>query len=149
MKTMLFIILVAVGITAQAQSIVGKWQLSDQKTCFQTSVKDEMKDELKETDTEKELEGEMGGPSSTADAARVLTLDAKGNAEEGVMSVGKKKASSKDTYKYRVAGSEFQKVDKKSGLVTERWVIDELSETTLKIHDSAHDCETKTYAKIK
>jgi hypothetical protein len=144
MKTMILIMLVAVGLTAQAQSIVGKWQLSEQKTCFQAGVASE----LKESDTEKELESAMGSDSGTG-AARVLTLDEKGNGAEGVMSVGKKKASSKNTFKYKVSGSEFQMLDKKSGLVTQRWIIDELSDTQLTIHDAARDCETKTYIKVK
>jgi hypothetical protein len=143
MKTLFLIILVAVGTAAQAQSIVGKWQLSEQKTCFESNLGSEMK----ESETEKELESAMGS-SSAANAARVLTLDEKGNGEEGVKSVGKKKAASKNTFKYQMSGSEFQMLDKKSGLVTARWMIDELSETTLKMHDAAHDCETKTYMKV-
>ena len=147
MKTLILITLVTVSIatsapvgTAHAQSIVGKWQLSEQKTCFQA--------EMKESETEKELAGSMGGSSATG-AARVMTLDAKGNGEDGVMSVGKKKASSKETFKYQVTGSEFQVLDKKSGLVVERWVIDELTDTSLKMHDAAKDCETKAYMKVK
>src|ERR1044071_5776733 len=113
MKTLFLITLITVSIAAQAQSIVGRWQLSEQKTCFQA--------EMKEGDTEKELTAAMGASSATG-AARVMTLDEKGRGEEGVMSVGKKKATSKETFTYQVSGSEFQVLDKKSGLVTNRWV---------------------------
>ncbi|HEX8061508.1 MAG TPA: hypothetical protein VF473_11265, partial [Cyclobacteriaceae bacterium] len=125
---------------AWAQSIVGRWQLSEQKTCFQA--------EMKESDTEKELTASMGASSATG-VARVMTLDEKGKGEEGVMSVGKKKSTSKETFAYQVSGSEFQVLDKKSGLVTKRWIIDELTSTSLTMHDAARDCETKTYTKVK
>jgi hypothetical protein len=144
MKTLLITTLTLFAIGAHAQSIVGKWQLSETKTCFQSN----METEMKESDTEKELTASMGASSATG-AARVMTLDAKGRGEEGVMTAGKKKASSNESFRYKVSGSEFQILDKKSGLVKERWVIDELSETSLKVHDAAKDCEIKTYLKIK
>jgi len=144
MKTLILITLVTVSIGAQAQSIVGRWQLSEQKTCFQASVASE----AKESETEKELSSAMGS-SSAAGVARVMTLNEKGGGEEGVMMAGKKKASSKETFKYQLSGSEFQILDKKSGLVTSRWVIDEITETSLKMHDAVRDCETKTYLKVK
>jgi len=78
-----------------------------------------------------------------------MTLTEKGGGEEGVMSTGKKKASSKASFRYQVSGSEFQFLDKKSGLVTSRWVIDELTDTSLKMHDAARTCETKSYLKVK
>jgi hypothetical protein len=140
MKIMFLITLVSVSIAAQAQSIVGRWQLSEQKTCFQA--------EMKESETEKELTAAMGASSATG-VARVMNLDEKGRGEEGVMSVGKKKAASKETFAYQMSGSEFQVLDKKSGLVTHRWIIDELTDTSLKMHDAARDCEIKTYTKVK
>lgn len=140
MKTLLLIAFTGLSITGFSQSIVGKWQLSETKTCFQA--------EMKESETEKELTASMGSSSATG-VARVMTLEEKGTGEEGVMSAGKKKASSKESFRYQVSGAEFQKLDKRSGLVVSRWIIDELSETTLKIHDAVKDCETKTYLKIK
>jgi hypothetical protein len=143
MKTLVLIALIGIGGPAFGQSIVGKWQLSEQKTCFQASQAD-----TKVSETEKELSSAMGASSSTA-VARVMELDEKGGGEEGIFSSGKKKASSKSAFKYQVSGQEFQMLDKKSGLVTSRWVIDELTETSLKIHDAVRDCETKAYIKVK
>ena len=107
-----------------------------------------MKAETKESETEKELRDAMG-PSSATGVARVMTLDEKGGGENGIMTAGKKKASSKESFKYQLSGSEFQVLDKKSGLVTSRWIIDEITETSLKMHDAVRDCETKTYLKVK
>jgi len=141
MKTIFFLTLVALATGASAQSIVGTWQLSDHKTCFQA--------EMKESDTEKELSSAMSSASSSSTSvARVMVLDAKGGGEEGIFSVGKKKASSKSAFKYTVSGSEFQILDKKSGLVTQRWVIDELTASSLKMHEASKDCEIKTFIKV-
>lgn len=140
MKILILSVLVLVATAANAQSIVGKWQLSEQKTCFQA--------EMKETETEKELSPSMGSTSATA-VGRVMVLDDKGRGETSIMSAGKKKATDKESFKYQVTGSEFQMLDKKSGLVTSRWVIDELTETSLKMHDAARDCETKSYIRVK
>ena len=131
--------LVALAVSAQAQSIVGKWQLSDHKTCFQA--------EMKESETEKELTPAMSSTSMTS-VARVMNLDAKGGGEEGIFSTGKKKATSKTTFRYSATDAEFLILDKKSRLVTQRWVIDELTASSLKIHDAAKDCETKTFTKV-
>lgn len=147
MKTLfLMTALIASAVGAQAQSIVGKWQLSEQKTCFQASLASES--EKKESDTEKELSSAMSSASSTA-VAKVMTLTDKGDGEEGIFSTGKKKASSKSTFRYQISGEEFFTIDKKSGVVTSRWVIDELTDTSLKMHDAAKECETKTYIKVK
>jgi len=140
MKTLLLTAFVALSIATKAQSIVGKWQLSEQKTCFQA--------EMKESETEKELTAAMGATSATS-VGRIMTLEEKGSGEEGIMEAGKKKASDKKSFKYQVSGSEFQILDKKSGLVTARWIIDELTSTSLKMHDAARECETKSYIKKK
>lgn len=140
MKTLLSFLLAAIATTAFSQSIVGKWQLSETKTCFQA--------EMKESETEKELAASMGSTSAVG-VARVMELGEKGQGEKGVFSTGKKKATSKEAFRYQVSGNELQILDKKSGLVTRRWIIDELTDTSLKIHDAVRDCETEAYIKVQ
>lgn len=145
MKTLVSITLIAIAIGANAQSIVGKWQLSEQKTCFEATMAES---EMKESDTEKELTASMSSSSATT-VARVMQLDDDGKGEEGIFSAGKKKASSKTAFRYQVSDNEFFILDKKSGLVTQRWIIDELTETSLKMHDAVKECEIKIYLKAK
>jgi len=40
MKTLFLATLILLAIGANAQSVVGKWQLSEQKTCFQAGMKE-------------------------------------------------------------------------------------------------------------
>lgn len=143
MKTLISITLVAMAIGANAQSIVGKWQLSEQKTCFEAGMAD-----MKESDTEKELSSSMGSTSRTS-VARIMTLEDDGKGEEGIFSAGKKKATSKTPFRYQVTDDGFYILDKKSGVIMQRWIIDELTDTSLKMHDAAKECETKAYIKAK
>lgn len=52
-------------------------------------------------------------------------------------------------FQYKISGQELQFTDKKSGMITRRFVIDELTETSLKIHDAVKECETKSFIKVK
>jgi len=129
---------------SQAQTITGTWQLTDEKTCFQSSLSETMK----QSDTEKELSSQMGS-SSASSVARLIRFDAKGKGEEGVFKTGKKKGSSMEPFRYQVKGSELQFLDKKSGMITERYIIEELTDVTLRFHDAKKDCEIKEFTKVK
>lgn len=140
MKTQIIIVLCLVsGIYATGQSLVGTWQLTEEKTCFQI--------QLEESETEKELKGSMGASRNAI--GRILTLDAKGKGEETIQSQGKKKGSDLAAFRYQLSGQELQFLDKKSGIITQRYLIDELSATTLRFHNALKDCETRTYIRIK
>jgi hypothetical protein len=139
MKYSIIFLLVCSGLTAQAQSIVGTWQLTEEKTCF--------KSQFEETDTEKELTSAMGASRNAI--AKLISFDKKGAGEEGIFSTGKKKGASMNPFKYKISGQELQFVDKKSGIITSRFVIDELSDTTLRFHNAMKDCETKSFTKVK
>lgn len=124
---------------ANGQSIVGTWQLSEEKTCFQS--------ELEETDTEKELRKDMG--ASRTGVARVISFDKKGKGQDGVFSAGQKKGKDMNSFKYKLTGTELILMDVKSSIMTQQLVVDELSASTLKVHNAKKDCEIKTFTRIK
>ena len=140
MKYMILVCFTAVITQSHGQTIVGTWQLSDEKTCFQSG--------MKESDTEKELLSQMGG-SSQSSVARLISFDAKGRGQEGVFSSGKKKGTNMNSFKYKINGQELLLLDAKSGIMTQQLIIDTLVQSTLKFHDSKKDCETKTFTRIK
>jgi len=124
--------------TASGQ-LIGTWQLTDEKTCFQS--------QLKESDTERELKDGMG--ASRHSVAKIITFSKKGTYEEGIFSRGKKKGSNVNKFNYRVSGQEIQLLDKKSGMATQRFIIDELSANTLRFHNATKDCEVKTFIRVE
>jgi hypothetical protein len=129
----------AVWHLSLGQSLVGSWQLIEEKTCFQST--------MKESDTELELKDGMG--ASRQAVARMITFSEKGKGEEGIFSQGKKKGSDMNKFNYRVTGQELQFLDKKSGMATQRFIIDELSATTLRFHNALKDCEVKTFTRVE
>src|SRR4051812_27321382 len=98
--------LILTAFFSHAQSIVGTWQLTDEKTCFQSALSETMK----ESDTEKELSSQMGS-SSFSSVAKLIRFDNKGKGEEGIFKTGKKKGSSLEPFRYQIKGSELQFLD--------------------------------------
>lgn len=139
MKYIFILLLISRVLTANAQTIVGTWQLTEEKTCFLS--------QFEKTDTEKELENGMG--SSKNAVAKLIKFDAKGGGEEGIFSVGKKKGSGMNSFKWKIDGQELHFIDKKSGMITQRFILDELGASTLRIHDAMRDCEIKVFTKVK
>ncbi len=143
MKTWIVLGFALVALHSKAQSIVGAWQLTEEKTCFQSEMEN-----MKKSDTEKELEQSMGG-SGQQSVARVIKFDRKGGGEDGIFSTGKKKAADMSAFKYKINGNELDLLDAKSGIITQRLIIDELSDERLKVHNAVKDCETKVFTRIK
>jgi hypothetical protein len=140
MKTTLILIVSCFVSAAQAQSIVGTWQLTEEQTCLQT--------QFEKSSTEKELESGMGGSSRSA-VARLITFGSKGEGDEGIFSAGRKKGGSKNVFRWKIEGAELQLLDKKSGIITQRFIVDELAAGTLRIRDAVRDCEVKVFSKVK
>lgn len=121
------------------QPLEGTWQLVEEKTCFQST--------LEESDTEKELKEAMGASRNAI--GKMLIFDSKGGVQETIKSQGKKKGTGTTNYRYQLSGNELQFLDKKSGLITQRYILDELSFNTLRFHNAMKDCEIRTYTKVK
>jgi len=138
MKLILSFFLVGVLHGAQAQSLVGTWQVVEEKTCFDA--------QFTESETERELTKDMG--STRSSVARVIQFKKNGTGEEAIFTAGQKKGTGKTAFRYRMTGKEIQLLDKKSGIMTQNLVVDELTATTLKFHLASKDCETKSFTRI-
>jgi hypothetical protein len=140
MKLLLgFAYVLAVSNVSHGQSLVGTWQLIDEKTCFQSN--------MEESDTEIELKDGMG--ASRHSVVRTMSFNKKGTGEEGIFTQGKKKGSDINKFDYRLTEEELQILDKKSGVATQRFIIDELSTTTLRLHNALKECEVRTFTRIE
>ncbi|MFN6090553.1 MAG: lipocalin family protein [Cyclobacteriaceae bacterium] len=139
MKKLLFVLMAVVSLKLQAQSVVGTWQLVEEQTCLQV--------QFEKSETEKELEQSMG--SSKNAVAKLIRFDKKETGEEGIFSQGNKKGTGMSSFRYNVKGNELRFLDKKSGIISQRFVIDELTESTLKIHNAMKDCEVRFFSRVK
>jgi translation initiation factor 6 (eIF-6) len=139
MKKLLFVLMAVISLQLQAQSVVGTWQLVEEQTCLQV--------QFEKSETEKELEQSMG--SSKNAVAKLIRFEKKGTGEEGIFSQGNKKGTGMNSFRYNVKGNELRFLDKKSGIITQRFVIDELTESSLKIHNAMKDCEVKIFSRAK
>jgi translation initiation factor 6 (eIF-6) len=139
MKKLLFVLMAVISLQLQAQSVVGTWQLVEEQTCLQV--------QFEKSETEKELEQSMG--SSKNAVAKLIRFEKKGTGEEGIFSQGNKKGTGMNSFRYNVRENELRFLDKKSGIITQRFVIDELTESTLKIHNAMKDCEVRILSRVK
>ncbi len=140
MKLLLaFACVLALSHLSLGQSLVGNWQLTDEKTCFQSN--------MEESDTEIELKDGMG--ASKQSVVRIISFSKKGTGEEGIFTQGKKKGSDVKKFDYRLTDQELQFLDKKSGMATQRFIIDELSANTLRFHNAIKECEVKTFTRVE
>ena len=139
MKHTILLCLLLVGMTVSAQSVVGSWQIVEEKTCFES--------QMTESNTEKELKKSMNSTQNSV--ARVIKFKDNGTGEEGVFASGSRKGTGMTSFRYRISGKEIQLLDKKSGIMTQQLVIDELSPTTLRVHLGGKECEMKAFTRIK
>ncbi len=139
MRYFIIMIIANLAIIANGQSIVGTWQLTEEKPCIEQQM------ELSET--EKELLPGFG--SSNSAVAKIIRFDPKGKGEEGIFSTGKRKGEDKEPFRYQLSGDELQFLDKKSGIIKERFIIDELTSVTLRFHKVGRDCEMRTFRRVE
>jgi Lipocalin-like domain len=140
MKYAILLGLILLADIGQAQTIIGTWQLTEEKTCFESNIK--------ESETEKELLPQMNS-SGNSSVARIIKFDKKGNGEDGIFSVGKKKGAGMSEFKYTVKDNVLALLDGKSGIMTQQLIIDELTASTLKVHNGKNECETKVFSRVK
>lgn len=139
MRYFIISLFVLTAMTGKTQTIVGTWQLTEETPCIGQQI------EL--SDTEKELLPGFG--SSSHSVAKIIRFDPKGKGEEGIFSSGKRKGDDKEAFRYQLSGDELQFLDKKSGMIKERFIIDELTSVKLRFHRVGKDCEMRTLARVK
>ena len=139
MRYFIITLLIFAASAAKSQSIVGTWQLTDEKPCVAQQM------ELSET--EKELLPSFG--SSTHSVAKLIRFDQKGKGTEGIFTAGRRKGAEEEPFRYQLSGDELQFLDKKSGLIKERFVIEELSSITLRFHRVGRECEVRRFSRVK
>ncbi|MBX2941675.1 MAG: lipocalin family protein [Cyclobacteriaceae bacterium] len=139
MRYFIIILFTNLVMVASGQNLEGTWQLTEEKPCIEQ--------QMKQSETEKELLPSFGSSSSAV--AKIIRFDRKGKGEESIFTAGRKKGTDKESFRYQVSGDELQFLDKKSGIITERFVIDELTSVSLRFHKAGRDCEMRSFRRIE
>lgn len=145
MRTFLFATLTALLISTcgftQSGSLTGTWQIAEEKTCFLEQVQSE------ESDTEKELLQGFG--QTRTSVARIIRFKSNGTGEESIFNTGRRRGEKLREFKYSLTGDQLLLLDKKSGLMTQKLIVEELSAGTLRFHIDGKECEIKSFTKIR
>ena len=139
MKSALVLICGLLVAGVHAQGIVGTWQIMKQSNC----MSDEM-DEL--SDTEEELLEAMSSKSDHT--PMTLKFNADGTGEENWKVVGRKKSAGREKFLYRRDDTLLYFLDKKSRLITDTFIVEELTPSTLVIFNKVRNCERAELIRI-
>lgn len=139
MRGLVVAILILAVASAFAQSLSGTWQVVKESNC----LGDEFSDP---SETEEELVESM---STLASSPKMLLFNDDNSGEENVRSKGKRKASSKEKFLYRYNDGFIYFLDKKSRLITDTFIVEELTATSLIIFHKERTCERLELTRIQ
>jgi hypothetical protein len=125
---------------AQAQSIVGQWQLMKQSNC----VDDEISMEGSGVeDVAEDMKAMSGG------TPQVLELRENNSGQESTRIISKRKSYNSKSFLYRFDGSALYILDKKSRTIIEGFTVEKLDSDSLIISNTSRACETRVFVRIK
>jgi hypothetical protein len=142
MKTFIFMIVLSSGImVCQAQSIVGRWQLSKQSNC----VEDELDEE--EDAGVKEMVDDMEGLSGAE--PQIIEFKDNNTGSESTKIINKKKSYNSKSFLYRYNEGSLYILDKKSRTIIDGFTVEKLDNDSLIISNVSRVCETKIFVRLK
>ncbi|MFZ6009009.1 MAG: hypothetical protein ACOYXT_01580 [Bacteroidota bacterium] len=134
------VVLCGFTLTAQAQSILGTWQLTKQTTCLEDEV-------TAESDSVQDLVDEMKSMGSAA--PQVVRFKDKASGEETTRILSKKKPANSKSFLYKFSGEMLMILDKRSQTISDSYIVDKLTADSLILSNASRACETKIFLKIK
>lgn len=130
----------SVSVSAQSQSIIGKWQLVKQSDC--------MEENLSAVDGDTQyLVDEMKAKSSPT--PQVVTFKEKLQGEESTRILNKKRSANNKAFLYKFNGETLLILDKKSQTITDNFMVEKFSGDSLIISNASRPCETKIFLRLK
>ena len=140
MKSILFVFLLVFSISfANAQSLIGTWQLVNQTTC----LSEEIDTEDAETD---ELINDMESRSSGTNS--VIRFKDNMSGEENIRMFESRKSSKLNSFLYKFDGSSLYLLDKKSKLLLGSYTIESFTSDSLIFSNAVRACETRVFVKV-
>lgn len=128
-------------MVCQAQSIVGRWQLSKQSNC----VEDELDEE--EDAGVKEMVDDMKGLSGAE--PQIIEFKDNNTGSETTKIINKKKSYNSKAFLYRYNEGSLYILDKKSRTIIDGFTVEKLDNDSLIISNVSRVCETKVFVRLK
>lgn len=132
--------LMAAALNGLGQSITGTWQVIKESTCLGN-----------ELDTPTEAEEELAARMETlsGQTPKVLQFNPNNSGEQNWKMVGKKKATAKEKFLYKVADDVLYLLDKKSRLITDTYLVQVITEESLVLVNKSRPCERMELVRVK
>jgi hypothetical protein len=142
MKTFIFMMALSSGImVCQAQSIVGRWQLSKQSNCVESELDEE------EDASVKEMVDDMKGLSGSE--PQILEFKDNNTGSESTKIINKNKSYNSKSFLYRYNEGSLYILDKKSRTIIDGFTVEKLDNDSLIISNVERVCETKIFVRLK
>ena len=141
MKAFVFIVILASGLSvANAQSIVGRWQLVKQSNCVESELGEE-------EPGVKEMVEDMKGLSGAE--PEVIEFRDNNTGSESTKIINKKKSYNSKAFLYRFNQETLYILDKRSKTIIDGFTVEKMDGDSLIISNVDRVCETKIFVRLK
>jgi hypothetical protein len=141
MKGFIFLTMLSIAtVYAQAQSIVGRWQLVKQSHCVESELGEE------EAGV-KEMVDDMKGLSGSEPS--VIEFKENNTGSESTKIINSKKSYNSKSFLYRFSNESLYILDKKSRTIIDGFTVEKIDADSLIISNVERVCETKIFVRLK
>lgn len=134
------LILVFISFQTMGQSLVGKWQVTNQTNCLEK----ELSDSIKSDDSLLKDFSNQSGHSPV-----MMQFNDDGTATRIIKITGEKKPAETKEYKFSFDGTNIQLSDKKSKSILKVYTVETLTNDSLVYSIPGRECEKTTLVRMK
>lgn len=142
MTKLLILMLTLTLAGAQAQSLLGRWQLMKKTDCMSEKLDDPNQHE----DMDELMSDFNSMKKRTPD---VIEFKEKMKGEQSTAILGKRKEVNEKNFLYRFDGKTLHLLDKKSRTIITSYTVDEFTDSRLVLSDAKRPCEVRVFERIK
>lgn len=128
-------------MVCQAQSIVGRWQLSKQSNCVESELEED------EQASVKEMVDDMEGLSGAE--PQIIEFKDNNTGSENTKIINKNKSYNSKSFLYRHNDGTLYILDKKSRTIIDGFTVEKLTNDSLIISNVSRVCETKIFVRLE
>lgn len=140
MKWLMVFLLMLGAYVPFAQSLTGTWQVVKESNCLGEEFGEP-------SETEAELLESMS--SLGTKTPKTIQFNADGTGEENWRTRKKKKPASREKFLYRHSDEMIYLLDKKSRLITDAFIVEELTSASLIMFNKDRNCERLELVRVK